>query len=68
MPRAGEANKVFGIYEALCCHAEIVIPAGVSFPQCLKHPRALTEWRKVADKSLSARASESGPSKDDPTD
>jgi hypothetical protein len=31
MPRNGEINKEFGFYENLCCGAEIVIPAGVTF-------------------------------------
>jgi hypothetical protein len=64
MPRAGEANKEFGIYETLCCHAEIVIPAGVSFPQCLTHPKALTEWRNVTEKRHSAGANEFNSKKD----
>ena len=48
MPHNGEINKEFGIYESLCCGAEIVNPSGVAFPQCAKHLDTLTEWRDVA--------------------
>ena len=48
MPRNGDINKEFGIYENLCCGAEIVIPAGVTFPHCAKHLAIVTEWRNVA--------------------
>ena len=63
MARSGEANNAFGIYETLCCGAEIVIPEHVTFPQCLKHNKTLTEWRKVAEKSGSADPDEPGPKK-----
>jgi hypothetical protein len=43
---------------------EIVIPAGVSFPQCLTHPKALTEWRNVTEKRHSAGANEFNSKKD----
>jgi hypothetical protein len=65
MPRSGESNKLFGIYESVCCGAEIVIPESVTFPQCLKHNKTLTEWRNVADKNRSASAGQAGREKDD---
>lgn len=65
MPRSGEANRAFGIYKTACCNAEIVIPEHVTFPQCLKHNRTLTEWHKVAEKS-NAAASAANSRQDDP--
>jgi len=50
MPRNGEINNEFGIYESLCCGAEIVVPVGITFPHCAKHMNVLTEWQNVADK------------------
>jgi len=59
MPRSGEANRQFGIYETVCCGAEIVIPEDVTFPQCLKHNKTLTEWRNVVEKRRSASGTQS---------
>jgi hypothetical protein len=47
MPRDGEINREFGIYRSSCCSAEIVIPEGVTFPQCAKH--VSTEWKDITD-------------------
>jgi hypothetical protein len=47
MSRDSEVNRQFGIYRSVCCRAEIVIPEGVTFPQCAKHYR--TEWQDVTD-------------------
>ena len=59
MPRNGEINKEYGIYENLCCGAEIVIPEGITFPHCAKHGNLYTEWRNVSQKSRGREASES---------
>jgi hypothetical protein len=59
MPRNGEINKEFGIYENLCCGAEIVIPEGVTFPHCAKHLDIVTDWRNVSHKDRFIRAVES---------
>jgi len=45
--RDGEVNRQFGIYKSTCCNAEIVIPEGVTFPQCAKH--VCTEWKDITE-------------------
>ena len=45
--RDGEVNQQFGIYKNTCCSAEIVIPEGVTFPQCAKH--LCTEWKDITE-------------------
>jgi hypothetical protein len=45
--RDGEVNLQFGIYKNICCGAEIVIPEGVTFPQCAKH--VSTEWKDIIE-------------------
>jgi hypothetical protein len=47
MARDGEVNREFGIYKNSCCSAEILIPEGVTFPQCAKH--ISTEWKDITD-------------------
>jgi hypothetical protein len=47
MPRDGEVNREFGIYKNTCCSAEILIPEGITFPQCAKH--VSTEWKDITD-------------------
>ena len=47
MRRNGEINHEFGIYKNLCCGAEIVIPEGVTFPDCAKHINLITEWKNI---------------------
>jgi hypothetical protein len=56
--RDGEVNRQFGIYVNNCCSAEIVIPEGVTFPQCSKHLR--TEWKDITDVDSIPRESEVG--------
>jgi hypothetical protein len=48
MPRKGDINKKFGVYENLCCGAEIVIPENVTFPGCAEHIHPDTYWKPVA--------------------
>ena len=48
MPRKGDINKKFGVYESLCCKAEIVIPENVTFPGCAEHIHPDTQWRLIA--------------------
>ena len=43
----GETNSAFGVYRNLCCSAEIVIPAGVTFPSCAAHLAHPTVWKPV---------------------
>jgi len=45
----GEVNREFGIYKNLCCGAEIVIPEGVTFPDCAKHVNLVTEWKNITN-------------------
>ena len=45
MPVNGDINSRFGVYESLCCGAEIVISEGSHFPVCPKHPRLTTTWK-----------------------
>jgi len=59
MPRNGEMNKEYGIYENLCCGAEIVIPEGITFPHCARHGTLYTEWRNVSQKNRLRDARES---------
>jgi hypothetical protein len=47
MPQNGEINTKFGVYKSNCCGAEIVIPDGVTFPDCAKHFRLPTEWKPI---------------------
>ena len=56
MPRDGEVNREFGIYKNTCCSAEILIPQGVTFPQCATH--VSTEWKDITDVDYIPRASE----------
>ena len=49
MSKNGEVNKEFGIYKNLCCGAEIVIPEGVTFPDCAKHRNLPTEWKNITN-------------------
>jgi hypothetical protein len=49
MPDNGELNKTFGVYRTLCCDAEIVIGAGVPFPDCPNHKKLPTEWKSLAN-------------------
>ena len=56
MPRDGEINREFGIYKNTCCSAEIVIPEGVTFPQCARH--VSTEWKDITDVDYIPRVGE----------
>jgi hypothetical protein len=47
MPKSGEVNAKFGIFQSACCGAEIVLPPGVTFPECAQHLRLMTEWKDV---------------------
>jgi len=66
MPRSGEGNKVFGVYATRCCDAQIVIPEGVTFPQCLKHNATMTEWQNVTEKKPKIFAIQLPPAQKDP--
>jgi len=47
MPRNGEVNREFGVYQNLCCGAEIVIAQGATFPICAMHASVPTEWKDM---------------------
>jgi hypothetical protein len=52
VPENGETNPKFGVYRSLCCGAEIVINAGLTFPDCPNHPKLTTIWKPVADEKI----------------
>jgi hypothetical protein len=47
MPTNGERNKIEGVYKTLCCGEEIVLKAGLRFPDCPNHLRLPTIWKPV---------------------
>ena len=47
VPQNGEKNEKFGVYESLCCGAEIVIRKGATFPECPNHRSLATIWEPV---------------------
>jgi hypothetical protein len=47
MRKSGEINQEFGIYRNVCCGAEIVIPEGVTFPECATHIDLVTQWENI---------------------
>jgi len=49
MSQNGEINSKFGIYQSVCCGAEIVLKAGSTFPDCPNHLRLTTIWKPVLD-------------------
>ena len=49
MPQNGEVNTKFGVYKNVCCGTEIVIPEGVTFPECATHIKLTTEWKPAAN-------------------
>ena len=49
MPSNGEISKIFAVFKTVCCDAEIVINAGVPFPDCPNHKNLPTEWKQIAD-------------------
>ena len=53
MPYNGETNQTFGIYKSICCGAEIVINAGVAFPDCPNHRNLSTIWKAVIEEKVS---------------
>jgi hypothetical protein len=49
VPKNGDINREFGVYKNLCCGAEIVIAANVTFPDCANHINLPTEWKNIAN-------------------
>jgi hypothetical protein len=47
MPRNGEINKVFGVYQCAFCEAEITIREGARFPDCKNHQQFPTIWMLI---------------------
>jgi len=45
----GNKNTKFGVYKTVCCGYEIVIGAGITFPDCPKHLKLPTEWKLVLE-------------------
>jgi len=52
MSHNGEVNSKFGMYQSVCCGAEIVLNAGSTFPDCPNHPKLITIWRPVLDEKI----------------
>ena len=63
MRRSGEINQQFGIYRNVCCGAEIVIPEGVTFPECAAHIDLVTEWENITLTDRMPNSRESGTKK-----
>jgi len=47
MPQNGQINQRFGVYQSLCCGAEIVITEGSTFPECPNHRKLTTVWKPL---------------------
>jgi hypothetical protein len=52
MPLNGAINKRFGVYQSVCCGAEIVITEGTRFPDCPNHPHLSTKWRSSVEEPI----------------
>ena len=63
MRRNGEVNQEFGIYRNVCCGAEIVIPEGVTFPECAEHSDLITEWENITHTDRMPNSRELDPKK-----
>jgi hypothetical protein len=62
----GEINAKFGMYKNICCGIEIVIPAGIAFPECPVHVRLSTQWRAVTGSDEIPHVSELRVKRNDP--
>jgi len=47
VPESGQINEKFGVYESICCGAEIVIREGATFPECPNHRSLKTIWNPL---------------------
>ena len=45
VPKAGQVNQKFEVYESDCCGSEIVITKGAIFPYCPDHLTFNTLWK-----------------------
>ena len=61
MAHNGEINQRVGVYKTVCCGTEIVINAGVAFPDCPRHPKLTTIWKAVIEECPAINESEGGP-------
>src|SRR5437879_6050542 len=52
MSQNGEVNSKFGMYQSVCCGAEIFLGVGSTFPDCPHHPRLTTIWKPVLDEKI----------------
>ncbi len=52
MPKNGEINAVFGIYQSVCCGRETAVKQGQRFPDCPRHPNLPTIWKRLVTSSL----------------
>jgi len=66
MPKNREMNSQAGTYKNVCCGTEIVIPAGVAFPDCARHLDLHTEWQLVKNDGRIPHANELPDSKKRP--
>ena len=58
MPRNGEINTKFEIYQSVCCGQEIIIRQGARFPSCPNHPRSTTIWKPLEAEVIDTKAVE----------
>ena len=64
VPQNGEKNTCFGVYQSVCCGAEIVISEGTTFPDCPNHPHSRTTWTQIevdVAEIILKKKSQSGP-------
>jgi len=47
VPESGQINEKFGVYESICCGAEIVVREAATFPECPNHRSLKTIWNPL---------------------
>ena len=53
--RNGDMNERTGRYKSVCCSSEILVAAGLTFPDCPNHRNLPTIWKPVPDKRAGAQ-------------
>jgi len=56
VPQNGEINEKSGTYKSVCCGAEIVINSGAPFPDCPRHLKLPTVWKRISDEKIVPQA------------
>lgn len=54
----GEVNPENGLYKSLCCDLELFIRAGEVFPDCARHKKLPTVWKRIRGGGAVAREDE----------